>query len=173
MAARRMRFFLLVLDILIQRVIITPDCPFIAAMISLTTIHAIRALAHLAEADGDEYVGARSLAADIDAPPNYLSKLLKSLSYTGIVTSRKGKGGGFRLARPADQIRLLDVVEPIEHLSLQPECVFRRERCSADSPCPLHTRWAAVRGQLMEFLKDTTIADVVADGDSAIPSRDP
>ena len=83
-------------------------------MISKTALHAIRAVAGLAELPSGEFEGAATIAARTGAPANYLGKLLQQLSHEGLLTSRKGAGGGFALARPAESITLLDIVEPTE-----------------------------------------------------------
>lgn len=67
-------------------------------MISRTGIHAIRALASLATLSKEARIGTAILAGLISAPPNYLGKLLQSLARHGLVDSRKGLHGGFRLA---------------------------------------------------------------------------
>ena len=83
-------------------------------MIGKTGVHAIRALAQLNGLPEGQSLGAAQIAGKINAPPNYLAKLLRILARQGLVESHKGPGGGFRLARDASKIRLLDVIEPIE-----------------------------------------------------------
>jgi Rrf2 family iron-sulfur cluster assembly transcriptional regulator len=130
-------------------------------MISKTGIHAVRALATLAELPEGVYVGAGQLAAEIDAPRNYLGKLLKTLADEGLVESQKGKGGGFRLARHRGAISLFDVVEPIEHVSRWSGCFIGRAQCSDATPCAVHQKWGNVRDVYLQFLRETTIADLV------------
>jgi len=79
-------------------------------MVSQTAKHALAALTVLAELPEGQYVGAGEIAGDIDAPRNYLGKLLKALADQGLVESQKGKGGGFRLARTPDSISLMEAV---------------------------------------------------------------
>lgn len=130
-------------------------------MISKTSRHALKALTVLAELDEGAYAGSSSIAKEIGAPPNYLGKLLQSLSHNGIVYSQKGLGGGFCLARSADKISLYDVIDLIERLSAWPECIMGRIRCSKDSPCAVHERWKEVRDSYTLFLRETTIADLI------------
>lgn len=129
-------------------------------MISKTGVHAIRALSVLARLPQGAYAGAADIAEEIVAPPNYLGKLLKSLADHGLVESQKGKGGGFRLARSAVDISVAEALEPIEHVSRWNRCFLGRARCSNDAPCPVHDRWAKVRSVYVQFLKETTIADL-------------
>ena len=129
-------------------------------MLSRTSIHAIRAIVALAELPAGSYAGTAVLAKEIGAPPNYLGKLLQQLAHAGLLHSQKGLGGGFSLARPADEISLLDIVEPLEHLSRWQTCILGRPKCSDKAPCVLHRRWGAVRDAYLDLLRDTTVASL-------------
>lgn len=130
-------------------------------MLSKTGIHAVRAVVALAELPEDTYAGAGSIAETIKAPRNYLGKLLQLLARDGIVESQKGLGGGFRLARQPEEIKLLDIVEPIEHVSRWNSCILGRDACSEENPCAMHNRWKVIRDAYLELLNDTTIADLI------------
>jgi Rrf2 family transcriptional regulator, iron-sulfur cluster assembly transcription factor len=130
-------------------------------MITKTSVHALTAVAALAELDRGAYAGAGDVAERIGAPRNYLGKLMKTLADEGVLESQKGKGGGFRLARDAQRISLLDVMEPIERVSRWSGCFLGRRRCSDDAPCAVHYGWGKVRDAYLKFLKETTVADLV------------
>jgi len=131
-------------------------------VISRTAKHALAALAFLAGLPDGQFAGAADIAQEINAPGNYLGKLLKTLADTGLVESQKGKGGGFRLVRAAASIALIDVVDPIDHVSRWSECFLGRGRCSTESPCSVHKRWASVRDAYLAFLTGTSLADLAA-----------
>ena len=133
-------------------------------MLSKTGIHALTAVASLTRLPEGVYVGAAELAEQIGAPPNYLGKLLKTLADAGIVESQKGKGGGFRLARNPATVSLLEVVEPIEHVSRWFGCFLGRPECSDQRACTVHDRWKQVRDLYLRFLRETTIADLAGRG---------
>jgi Rrf2 family protein len=117
------------------------------------------------------FAGAGRLAEEIDAPQNYLGKLLQTLSRAGLLTSRKGVGGGFRLARDPETITLRDILEPIEHLDRWDGCFLGLPECSDDDPCAVHDRWAALRDGYLEFLTETTLASVVERYRARLDSR--
>ena len=129
-------------------------------MISKTGKHAILALITLAELEPGQSAGASQIASKIDAPGNYLGKLLKQLASEGLLESRKGFGGGFRLALPANKITLFDVINPFDKISRWNGCFLSGKRCSDKTPCAVHKRWGKVRQQYLDFLKGTTIAEV-------------
>jgi Rrf2 family transcriptional regulator, iron-sulfur cluster assembly transcription factor len=107
-------------------------------MISKSGIHAINALSALAGLAPEAYRGTADLAEQIDAPRNYLGKLLKMLAEHGLLDSQKGKGGGFRLARPPEDVSLYDVIEPIDHVSRWDGCFLGQSRCSGEASCAAH-----------------------------------
>lgn len=129
-------------------------------MLSQSGIHAIRAVVALAELPEAAYLGVPEIARSTDSPRNYLGKLLLQLSRHGLVESRKGLGGGFRLARPATEIRLIDVMGSIEDVGRWSACVFTSGICSDTHPCMVHTRWSRAREAFLAFLRDTTIAEL-------------
>jgi Rrf2 family transcriptional regulator, iron-sulfur cluster assembly transcription factor len=130
-------------------------------MISKTSTQMINALVELAKLPEGEFEGAKSIAQRIKAPQNYLGKMLQYLCIHKIVISRKGLGGGFRLGRDPKAISLYEIVEPIENVSVWSECALGLKKCSETHPCAVHHRWKAVRATYYDFLRKTTVADLV------------
>jgi Rrf2 family protein len=129
-------------------------------MLSQSGIHAIRAMVTLAALPESAYCGVADIARTTDSPRNYLGKLLLQLSRHGLVESRKGLGGGFRLSKPAGDITLYDVMGAIEDIGRWTECAFSNRVCSDTNPCMLHGRWVHAREAFLTFLRDTTIAEL-------------
>lgn len=130
-------------------------------MLSKSGIHAIRALVALAQVPDGEYQGASVIAQLSGAPPNYLGKLLQQLSKQGILQSQKGLRGGFRLARPPEDVSLFDVVESIEDVGRWTACILGRKDCSDEDPCSVHHRWGPVRDAYLQLLRGTAVSDLV------------
>jgi Rrf2 family protein len=130
-------------------------------VLSQTAEYALRAvLAIAAEPDGPA-VGAGRLAGVLGIPQNYLSKTLHQLARAGVLESTRGKLGGFRLARPAERISLLDVVQPFDDLTGRRTCLMGRAVCSDHNACAVHERWKLVAERTAEFFRDTTVGDLV------------
>ena len=130
-------------------------------MLSTTSEYALRALARLAELPPGEAVQAHQLASDADIPANYLSKVLHSMRSIGILDAARGQGGGYRLARPANEIRLIEVVELFEGIRARPECFLgARHVCNDADPCSAHHMWRTVREKYIQFLEETTVAGI-------------
>jgi Rrf2 family protein len=134
-------------------------------MISTTSEYALRALVTLAEIDEGTTMQARDLAHETNISPSYLYKILTTLRRSGLLEGARGSRGGYSLARPAEEIHLVEVVELFEAIRSKDACLLgRNEGCSDDTPCGVHEDWVRVRGAFEEFLKSKTVADLrVAD----------
>ena len=129
-------------------------------MLSTTAEYALRALISLAH-DPDKAILGRDLAVLSGVPANYLSKILLDLKKAGFVQAVRGTGGGYRMGRPPEDVRLMHVVEYIDGPAARPGCFLSgSDACSDLDPCMAHDRWAAVRDQYVAFLESTTLADV-------------
>ena len=128
-------------------------------MLSQTAEYALRAVLSLA-ADPGGQLGAAQLADRLGVPRNYLSKTLHQLARSGVLESTRGKSGGFRLARDAARITLLEVVQPFDDISGKRVCLLGRPVCSDHAACPAHQKWKAVSDRNADFFRETTLADL-------------
>jgi Rrf2 family transcriptional regulator, iron-sulfur cluster assembly transcription factor len=97
------------------------------------------------------------IADKLQIPKEFVSKILQSLTESGIVDSKKGKSGGFLLAKNPSKIRLIDIVTAIDGLDLFNRCVLGFPNCSPDQPCPVHDKWGELRTKAYNMLTDETI----------------
>jgi Rrf2 family protein len=126
-----------------------------------STGHAIRALSELA-ARGGGNVMLDELLAGSDLPRMFVAKLFQPLVKAGLLSSIKGRKGGFALARPAHAISLLDIVIVLEGRSLLDGCVVGLPLCNDSALCPQHDLYKPIRQRLTDYLQTTTLADAAA-----------
>lgn len=124
--------------------------------------YAVRAAIELAGAGGASLKLA-AIAEAQDIPERFLENILVALRQARLVLSRRGADGGFRLARPAEQITIADVIRategPIANIRGEaPESVRY-----AGSAAALPRVWVAVRTSLRDVLENVSIADVATD----------
>jgi len=109
---------------------------------SASTEYAIRALTYLAHHGSNGPVGAQEISRADGIPQQFLSKILHALTTKGIISSVRGPGGGFRLARRAEEIKLGEIVRVFESIDIWDRaCVLGLDVCDAKNPCALHNQW--------------------------------
>ncbi|MEX1279866.1 MAG: Rrf2 family transcriptional regulator [Acidimicrobiia bacterium] len=116
---------------------------------------AIRALHALAN-DGERETASR-IAESIDTSEAFLPQVMSGLVATGIVSSERGPGGGYRLEVPLGEISVLDVVTAVEGPVPEDTCVLRGGPCGGADTCSLHEAWTAARAALVAELDATPL----------------
>lgn len=96
----------------------------------------------------------------VKQPKEFVSKVLQTLTSSGIVGSKKGKNGGFFLAKSASKIRLIEIVEAIDGLDIFNNCVLGFPGCSSEEPCPVHDKWGKLRDEAYKMLSEETLEDI-------------
>lgn len=119
--------------------------------------YAIRAIARLAMLRPDGYLLLDELCEGTDLPRHFVAKIFQDLVRKGLLTSAKGRGGGFALARKPSEITLYDIVEVIDGVEQFDQCVVGMTRCNDEQPCPQHDQWKTIRTQIKKFLTTTTL----------------
>ncbi|UCE86415.1 MAG: Rrf2 family transcriptional regulator [Deltaproteobacteria bacterium] len=132
---------------------------------SQTAEYALRAMVWLAAHSPEEPVRASDLSSGTGIPVHYLSKILRRLVLAGVLTSQKGQGGGFSLARSPEKIRFADILAAVDVYPTSDRCAFGWGDCSAFNPCPLHRSWSGLSRSVREWADTTTLADVEHDPD--------
>lgn len=119
--------------------------------------YGLQAVLYLAAQVRGSVMPAEEIANKLSIPKEFVSKILQSLTESGIIYSKKGKSGGFALAKDPKNIRLIDIVAAIDGLSVFNNCVLGFPNCSPENPCPLHAKWGELRSNAYNMLTDETI----------------
>lgn len=134
--------------------------------VSARVDYAMRALLELtvaAEEENPRLMTRDELAAAQGIPPAFLEAILRQLRAAGIVSSRRGAEGGFRLARPAGSVSVAEVVRVLDG----PLAAVRRDRPEnaeyAGPAARLQDVWVATRAALRQVLDEVTLADIAHD----------
>ncbi len=119
--------------------------------------YGLQAVLYLAARGTGEVIPADEIAKKLNIPKEFVSKILQNLTESGIVYSKKGKSGGFSLAKDPSKIRLIDIVAAIDGLGMFNNCVLGFPECNPDHPCPVHHKWGELRTKAYNMLNDETI----------------
>jgi Rrf2 family protein len=128
--------------------------------VSAKVDYALRALLELAAAPPGPVKGER-LATAQEIPPKFLENILTELRRAEIVASQRGVDGGYRLAKPAAEISVADVVRALEGPIASVRGV-RPDEIEYTGPArSLQPLWVELRASMREVLEGTTLADLV------------
>ena len=137
-------------------------------MISQSAEYSLRAVLCLAAQPAGAALTTQQIAERARIPAGYLAKVLQTLGRGGIVTSQRGLNGGFSLAVAPDALTLFAVVSAVEPSRRITECPIGNPD-HAPNLCPLHRRLDAAAAGVERMLRETTVADVLAESRGATP----
>jgi len=119
--------------------------------------YGIQAVLYMAAREHGCVCPSEEIAQKLKIPKEFVSKILQSLTESGIIESKKGKAGGFMLAKAPSKIKLIDIVEAIDGLETFQTCVLGFPNCSPDQPCPVHSKWGELREKALAMLTSETL----------------
>ena len=117
----------------------------------------------LASADPSEWRSVARISAEMAIPERFLPRIMRGLADGGLIDARTGRTGGYRLARPAAEITLLDVLAVAEPGDEILRCVLRGIPCGVDGRCAVHDTFDEARVAFRTRLARTSLADVTGD----------
>lgn len=92
---------------------------------------------------------------------SYLEQLFSRLRKDGLVSSVRGPGGGYRLAKPASEISVSNIITAVDELIDATQC-GGTENCHDEGRCMTHDLWTALNGKILEYLSGVSLAELVA-----------
>ncbi|CAG4970946.1 MAG: SUF system Fe-S cluster assembly regulator [Lysobacter sp.] len=112
-------------------------------------------------ADPRAVLSASELAERAGLEPPTVSKLLKPLAQAGLVEGFRGANGGYRLARPAVSISLIEVVEAMEGPLGMTECSIHTGNCTIEDQCGVRANWRRINDVVVDALRKVTLAQMI------------
>jgi Rrf2 family protein len=123
--------------------------------------YALRAVVDIAENSTAHRVSLRSVAKRQSISDKYLEAIVKPLVMTGMLTSVRGKNGGYQLAKPADEITAGDVIRAVEGDVAPVPCNSPKgQHCQYESSCRVARFWTGLENVVDSYLDSVTIADL-------------
>ena len=130
-------------------------------MISTRGRYALRILVDLAEKQNDGYITLKETAERQEISEKYLESIVKDLVRARFVEGVRGKGGGYRLARPADEINVLEVLRSADGTLVPVACLEEGSApCSRTAVCKTLPLWKGLDKVVSEYLGGFTVRDL-------------
>ena len=136
-------------------------------MLSHTVEYALRAATYLATVPQQSRT-VDEIAEVTHVPVAYLSKVLQQLVRGKIVMSRRGTGGGFRLARTPEKLRILEIVQAVDPIQRITTCPLGLA-AHGTRLCPLHRRLDNALGEMQKAFAASTLAEILAEPTTSAP----
>ena len=131
-------------------------------MISTRGRYALRVLVDLAEQDSDRYVTLREIAERQEISEKYLESIAKELVKSGFLDGLRGKGGGYRLGRSAEDLKVLDILQAMEGTLAPVACLEEGAKpCPRASNCRTLPLWEGLNKVVREYLGHYTVQDLM------------
>ena len=130
-------------------------------MLSNSCRYGIRAVIYLAsQPHAATKTGIKQISADLGLPTPFLAKILQELAHKGILLSTKGPRGGFGLAKPSNQITMLEIVEAVAGTAFTNGCVLGFMECTVATPCAMHDQWSGIRERIIGALGNQDLGEM-------------
>ena len=124
--------------------------------------YAVTAALDLALHESNDFISISDLALRQSIPGPYLEQLFRNLRKAGILISHRGPGGGYKLSRPSNEIKIGQIISAVEDRMDATQC-SGEGNCSAGSKCLAHNLWTDLNHQVQSFLMDKSLEDVLID----------
>jgi len=137
------------------------DTPLMRLELTRRGDYGVRAMLELAAEPTADWLSVPRISAAMHIPERVLPRVMTGLARAGLVEGRTGRTGGYRLARPARTITLLDVISAVEPEPDSRSCILRGSPCDVDGRCAVHDAFTAARGAMLERLDTVTLDEVI------------
>jgi Rrf2 family transcriptional regulator, iron-sulfur cluster assembly transcription factor len=122
--------------------------------------YGVLGLLYLVREASDRTIMIESVSRDEAIPKSFLAKIFQDLVRAGILRSQRGAGGGFGLARPAEQISVLEIIEAIDGRIALQRCLGDEPNCERQEGCALCVLFEQAQDRLKEVFAQTSLADL-------------
>lgn len=130
-------------------------------MLNQSAEYALRAVLYMANAGAGRAYKATEIAAALDLPATYLSKIMHTLVRERVLRSVRGPTGGYSLAVAAARLPVVQIVAPFQPIEQSDRCLMGDRACDHTDPCAAHQRWGAMKAHFTSFLQKTTVAEML------------
>lgn len=136
-----------------------------STLISTKGRYALRAMADLAENQGDALIPLAEVAERQGISEKYLESIVTTLSKAGLIQGQRGKGGGYRLAYPAQAYSIATILKAVEGPIVPVACLAENAPvCANRAGCRTLPFWEDLDGLINDYLESVTLQDLLDRG---------
>jgi cysteine desulfurase len=135
--------------------------------------YALKIMMDLAEQDQAALIHRSDIAQRQGIPLDYMDQILLRLREGGLIDSTRGRSGGYRLAKPATQVSVLEIFSAAEDAFQPVQCLEGGLGCVAEHVCSSKDAWGVISGAIRGSLSGIILTDLVAHKSTGRPKQDP
>jgi len=124
-----------------------------------TTQYAIRMLNYMANRQ-EGLLSAKELSERLQIPYKFLTKIMTSLVKSEFIVSIRGRDGGYKLAKPASEIMVLDILNEFGENIQEEQCILGIGTCNSEQKCSLHDQWVRPKEMMIEMFANTSLENL-------------
>lgn len=130
-------------------------------MFSKTSEYAIKIMIYLGtHKENEKLHGVREICEMLKSPEAFTAKILQQLVRAELLSSMKGKNGGFKIEKKTKEITIFDIVKAIDGDKSFTRCILGLADCSGENPCPLHHKYYKIKNEIQKNILNTNIKDL-------------
>ena len=129
-------------------------------LISRTSQYAIQALIYIALKETGTPILSREVAEQLGVPSAYLAKIMQALCKGGLLSSFRGRLGGFSLRESSEKVDLMRILLITEGADFTKDCVLGLKVCSEETACPMHQQWLPIKTEILAMLNNQNLANL-------------
>jgi len=125
------------------------------------TRYGIRAMLEIAFDITQKGVRIKDIAINQNISVKYLDQIIHALKVAGLITNAKGKNSGYVLSRKSSEITIYDIHNAFEHGVCIVDCLRENMMCIREKKCSVRKFWDGLNIMIIDYLKNTTLEDIV------------
>jgi Rrf2 family protein len=132
--------------------------------------YALRTILYLSKLEPNHRVPTSEIAKYNHIPPSFLTKIISQLSIAGLIHTSRGARGGVWLARPPEDVSVLDVLQAIDGSLVLNQCVENPGNCAVNQDCSIHHFWLETSRDVIGRLRDAKFDQFITEKEIPTPA---
>lgn len=124
---------------------------------SKTCNYALRASIFIVSQKDRNFIPIKEISESLNISFHFLTKILQTLTDSGLMISFRGPKGGVKLAKSDSEITLYEIISAIDGTDIFERCVLGLDDCHNSKPCPLHEQWQGIRENIKSIFQRNTL----------------
>ena len=128
--------------------------------LNTTSQYAIRIMTFIVQNNNDKLFNAKKISEALEIPYKYMTNIMTQLVVANIITSTRGREGGYSIAKEPSEIKIIDILEAVKECLHETDCLLGIGACNKNKKCALHDKWKEPQKSILDMFQNTTLNDI-------------